>query len=86
MYRCYTHLHLAGRHVQMLRELLSQLAPGALLERENSLQQDDILGLQHPPRAGCSIVADPEKDLLQGSPRRLLAHGCGTCARKAARW
>ena len=43
----------------MFGKLLPQLSPGALLERENSLEENHILGLQHPAGARGAVVADP---------------------------
>ena len=49
----------------MLGELLPQLSPGALFQCENSLEENDILGLQNPARARGTVVAYPQQDLLQ---------------------
>jgi hypothetical protein len=58
--RRVTHLYLARRHVQMLGELLPQLSPGALFQRKDSLEEDHVLGLQHPARARGAVVAYPQ--------------------------
>ena len=53
--------------VQVLRQLLPQIPPGALFECKHALEKYDIFRLKDPARAWGAVVADSEQDLLQRS-------------------